>query len=118
MRSCAWSDRRQMPVLYANGGIRGRGAGATTTPIRRPPCSKAVSRGVLRAALRLLLQLLERILPEAAYPGVAEQVAQHWSAHGLPADAEARVLAAAAEPDRWRDHLRIPADTGRTSPFR
>ena len=62
-----------------------------------------------------LLQLLERILPESAYPGAAEQVAQHWSAHSLPVDVEARVLAAAAEPDRWRDHLCIPAGTDRTS---
>ena len=65
-----------------------------------------------------LLQLLERILPEAAYPGAAAQVAQHWSAHGLPTDAEARVLAAAAESDRWRDHLGVPAGTDRTPPFR
>ena len=102
-----------MPVLYAN-GVRERDAGATTTPIRRPSCSQAAS----KVALRGCYSCWSGILPEAAYPGVAEQVAQHWSAHSLPVGAEARVLAAAAEPDRWRDHLRIPADTDRTSPFR
>ncbi|MCY3657517.1 MAG: Uma2 family endonuclease [Caldilineaceae bacterium] len=74
--------------------------------------------GRVEGRVEALLRLLERVLPESAYPGAAEQVAQHWAAHSLPVDAEARVLAAAAEPDRWRDHLRIPANTDRTSPSR
>ena len=65
-----------------------------------------------------LLQLLERALPEAAYPGAVARVAQHWAANGLPADVEARVLAIAVEPNHWRDHLRVPADTDQTPPSR
>ena len=74
--------------------------------------------GHAEGRVETLLQMLEQVLPEATYPGTAARAAQHWAADGLPMDAEARVLAAAAEPDRWRDHLGLPPDTGRTSPSR
>ena len=74
--------------------------------------------GRAEGRVEALLQLLERALPEAAYPGVVARVAQHWAANDLPADVEARVLAIAVEPARWRDHLRVPVDTDRTSPSR
>lgn len=68
--------------------------------------------------IEALLKLLDQVLPESAYPGAVAQVARHWAANGLPADAEARVLAATAEPVHWRDHLGVPADTDHTSPAR
>ena len=71
--------------------------------------------GRVEGRVEALLELLERVLPEAAYPGAEARVAQHWAANGLSADVEARVVAIAVEPDRWRDHLRIPADTDHTS---
>ena len=74
--------------------------------------------GRVEGRVEALLQLLERALPEAAYPGSVARVAQHWAANGLPADVEARMLAIAVEPNRWRDHLRIPADTDQTPPSR
>ena len=71
--------------------------------------------GHTEGRVETLLQMLEQVLPEATYPGAVARAAQHWSADGLPADVEVRVLAAAAEPDRWRDHLGLPTDTDRTS---
>lgn len=79
--------------------------------------SRAAGRAAGRAEGRVeaLLQLLERILPESTAPGAVVRAVQHWSMDGLPADAEARVLAAVAEPDHWRDHLGLPPDTDHTS---
>ena len=72
--------------------------------------------GHTEGRVETLLQMLEQVLPESTYPGAVARAAQHWSADGLPADVEVRVLAAAAEPDRWWDHLGLPPDTDPTSP--